>query len=108
MLAHNPRCEEVLSNLVAMFLDKRDHDSVRRYAAMLSEIQPDSATATEALAALAFQDGDYAAAAKHCRALADGSGPWRTAQWAFAVSQFSGLLTDAGYSVKTVSPVDLP
>jgi uncharacterized protein (TIGR03437 family) len=40
--------------------------------------------------------------------LADGSGPWRDAQWAFAVSQFSGLLTDAGYSVKTVSPVDLP
>ena len=40
--------------------------------------------------------------------LADGSGPWRNAQWAFAVSQFSGLLTDAGYSVKAVSPVDLP
>src|ERR1019366_9216796 len=40
--------------------------------------------------------------------LADGSGPWRDAQWAFTVSQFSGLLTDAGYSVTTVSPVDLP
>jgi uncharacterized protein (TIGR03437 family) len=40
--------------------------------------------------------------------LADGSGPWRDAQWAFTVSQFSGLLTDAGYSVKTVAPQDLP
>src|ERR1035438_8286899 len=40
--------------------------------------------------------------------LADGSGPWRDAQWAFTISQFSGLLTDAGYSVTTVSPVDLP
>src|ERR1039458_10217711 len=40
--------------------------------------------------------------------LADGSGPWRDARWAFTVSQFSGLLTDAGYSVTTVSPVDLP
>src|ERR1019366_10217941 len=39
--------------------------------------------------------------------LADGSGPWRDAQWAFTVSQFRGLLTDAGYSVTTVSPVDL-
>jgi hypothetical protein len=40
--------------------------------------------------------------------LADGSGPWRDAQWAFTVSQFSTLLTDAGYSVQTVSPADLP
>lgn len=40
--------------------------------------------------------------------LVDGSGPWRDAQWAFTVSQFSGLLNDAGYSVTTVSPVDLP
>ena len=40
--------------------------------------------------------------------LADGSGPWRDAQWAFAASQFSGLLVDAGYSVKTVSPENLP
>jgi len=40
--------------------------------------------------------------------LADGSGPWRDGQWAFTVSQFAGLLTDAGYSVQTVSPADLP
>ena len=40
--------------------------------------------------------------------LADGSGPWRDGQWAFTVSQFTGLLTDAGYSVQTVSPADLP
>ena len=40
--------------------------------------------------------------------LADGSGPWSDAQWVFTASQFSGLLSDAGYSVKIVSPVDLP
>lgn len=40
--------------------------------------------------------------------LADGSGPWRDAQWAFTVPQFTALLTDAGYSVQTVSPADLP
>jgi hypothetical protein len=39
--------------------------------------------------------------------VADGGGPWRDSQWAFTVSQFSGLLTDAGYSVQTVSPADL-
>ena len=64
VLARNPRCEEALSNLVAMFLEKKDHESVRRYADMLSEIQSDSPMASEALAALAFQDGDYATAAK--------------------------------------------
>jgi uncharacterized protein (TIGR03437 family) len=37
----------------------------------------------------------------------DGAGPWRDAQWGFAVSQMSALLTDAGYSVTTVSPADL-
>jgi hypothetical protein len=40
--------------------------------------------------------------------LADGPGPWQDAQWTFTVSQFSALLADAGYSVTTVSPVDLP
>jgi hypothetical protein len=40
--------------------------------------------------------------------LVDGSGPWQNAQWSFTVSQFSGLLTDAGYSVQTVSPANLP
>ena len=59
VLARNPRCEEALSNLVAMFLEKKDNDSVRRYAEMLVELQPDSAVAMEALATLAFADGDY-------------------------------------------------
>src|ERR1022692_2633922 len=80
VLARNPRCEEALSNLVAMFLEKKDHESVRRYADMLSEIQSDSPMASEALAALAFQDGDYAAAVQHCRPLAEAS-PDPFAQW---------------------------
>src|ERR1039458_2615036 len=40
--------------------------------------------------------------------LADGSGPWQDVQWSFTVSQFRALLSDAGYSVTIVSPVDLP
>ena len=40
VLARNPKCEEALSNLVAMFLEKKDHESVRRYAeTMESETQ---------------------------------------------------------------------
>jgi uncharacterized protein (TIGR03437 family) len=40
--------------------------------------------------------------------LVDGNGPWSDSQWAFTASQFSGILSDAGYSVEVVSPVDLP
>ena len=40
--------------------------------------------------------------------LADGAGPWRDDRWASTVTEFSRLLSDAGYSVTTVSPVDLP
>ena len=54
VLARNPRCEEALSNLVAMFLEKKDPESVRRYAEMLVELQPESTVAMEALATLAF------------------------------------------------------
>src|SRR5574340_213710 len=40
--------------------------------------------------------------------LLDGAGPWRDANWALGVTEFSSLLADAGYQVSTVSPVDLP
>ncbi len=36
------------------------------------------------------------------------AGPGARRQWAFTVSQFRALLNDAGYTVKIVSPVDLP
>jgi len=39
--------------------------------------------------------------------LTDGAGPWIDAQWPFTVAQFSGLLSDAGYSVTIVSPANL-
>jgi hypothetical protein len=37
----------------------------------------------------------------------DGAGPWRDARWTLGVSEFTSLLTDAGYQVDTVSPADL-
>src|SRR5436309_317373 len=64
VLARNPKSEEALSNLVAMFLEKKDPQSVRRYAEMLVELQPDSAVAQEALATTAFAEGDYLTAAR--------------------------------------------
>ena len=39
--------------------------------------------------------------------LAGGAGPWVTAQWTFAASQFTGILNDAGYTVTVVSPENL-
>lgn len=40
--------------------------------------------------------------------IVDSAGPWRDARWTLSVTEFSGLLADAGYQVQTVSPVDLP
>jgi uncharacterized protein (TIGR03437 family) len=39
--------------------------------------------------------------------IVDGSGPWQNDQWSFTVTQFNSILTDAGYTVTTVSPVDV-
>jgi tetratricopeptide (TPR) repeat protein len=80
VLARNPRSEEALANLVAMFQENRDLDSLRRYAAMLAELRPESRTAVEALSTVAFAEGDYAAAAWHCRALVD-TAPDRYENW---------------------------
>jgi hypothetical protein len=38
----------------------------------------------------------------------DGSGPWQNDQWNFTVAQFNSLLTGAGYTGTTVSPVPRP
>ena len=53
---------------------------MRRYAEMLAELQPESPVAMEALATLAFADGDYLTAARHCRNLAEIS-PDRFENW---------------------------
>ncbi len=37
----------------------------------------------------------------------DGAGPWQDARWTLGVTQFTSLLTDAGYQINTVSPADL-
>lgn len=38
----------------------------------------------------------------------DGSGPWRDDRWISTVGQFTSILTDAGYTVTTVTPENLP
>ena len=97
VLARNPRSEEALANLVAMFQEKRDVDSLRRYAAMLAELRPESRVALEALSTVAFAEGDYAAAVGHCRALVD-TAPERYENWfnLGVASQKLGNLEQAG------------
>ena len=76
----NPRSEEALANLVALFLERKDLESVRHYVAMLAELKPESAVALEALSALAFVDGDYPTAARYCRTLTE-IAPGRFENW---------------------------
>jgi tetratricopeptide (TPR) repeat protein len=79
-LARNPKNTDALSNLVSIFLDKKDSESVKRYSEMLLELQPDAPMAMEALAALAFAADDAPAAAQQCRNLA-GVAPDQFENW---------------------------
>jgi tetratricopeptide (TPR) repeat protein len=72
-LARNPRHADALSNLVALYLERQDSESVKRYAEMLIEVKHDSPVAMEALAALAFAAGDLPNAAQQCRNLVTAS-----------------------------------
>jgi tetratricopeptide (TPR) repeat protein len=69
VLATNPLRGEALENLVSMYLGTRQYSSVKLYAEQLLKTDPESALAPDALAALAFSEGDLAGAAGHCRRL---------------------------------------
>jgi len=53
------------------FPRRKDHSPVRCYAERLAELQPESPVALEALAALAFEDGEYQVAAGYSHSLSN-------------------------------------
>src|SRR5262249_3833136 len=40
--------------------------------------------------------------------LVDGEGPWRDDRWIFTLNQFASILSDAGFTINTVAPTDVP
>jgi len=66
VLAAQPDCEEALSNLIAMSIQRRDFERTEDYSSRLLEIHPQSTVALQGLATAAFGSADHAAAASYC------------------------------------------
>lgn len=66
LLAADPDCEEALSNLIAMSVERRDFVRTSDYSSRLLEIRPRSTVALQGLATAAFRGSDHPAAAAYC------------------------------------------
>src|SRR5579863_195404 len=69
LLAANPNSTELLSNLMAAALARKDENKAKELAERLLKIQPQSRHALEALASMALARGDYSGALQHCSQL---------------------------------------
>ena len=69
VLAANPDCEEALSNLIAIGVQRKDVPTVRENAERLLRIRPRSSTALAGLAAVAFANAEFEEAALFLRDL---------------------------------------
>jgi tetratricopeptide (TPR) repeat protein len=66
LLDSEPDCEEALSNLIAMSVQRHDFVRTSDYSSRLLEIYPQSTVALQGLAAAAFGNSDHPAAAAYC------------------------------------------
>ena len=71
LLAAEPDCEEALSNLIAMSIERRDFERTADYAGRLLEIRPQSTVALQGLATAALGSSDHPAAASYCDQILD-------------------------------------
>ena len=66
LLTANPNSAELLSNLMAVALARKDDGKTKELAERLLKIQPQSRQALEGLAAMALARSDYSGAVQHC------------------------------------------
>ena len=66
VLDAEPGCEEALSNLVAMSIERRDFARTSDYSSRLLDIREDSTVALQGLATAALGSSDHPAAASYC------------------------------------------
>src|SRR5258708_5116057 len=71
LLPRSPNSEELLGNLVAVGMARKDNAAVKEFSQRLFRTQPASAAALEGLATLAFSEGDFETAAAHCSKLVE-------------------------------------
>src|SRR5262249_22705790 len=66
LLSRNPNSEELLGNLVAVGIARKDNAVLKEFSERLFKTLPSSPAALQGLATLAFSKGDFEAAARHC------------------------------------------
>src|SRR5260370_19594883 len=71
LLARSPNSEELLGNLVAAGIARKDNAAVKEFSERLFRTLPTSPAALEGLATLAFSKGDFQTAAAHCSKLVE-------------------------------------
>ena len=71
LLQSNPDSSEVLANLIALNVARRDTTAVAEYSNRLLRLDPNAKAALQALATLALWDHDQAAAIDYCTRLVD-------------------------------------
>jgi tetratricopeptide (TPR) repeat protein len=69
LLPANPNSIDLLANLTALSLARKEEAKAKEMAERLFKIQPESRPALEGLAATALSRGDFSAAAQHCSQL---------------------------------------
>lgn len=71
LIEYRPEAQEVLANIIAIGMVRKDIDLIEPYATTLRQLSPKSRAALEGLAFCAFTKGDFATAAKLCSALTE-------------------------------------
>lgn len=66
LLASDPKSEEALTNLIALYAEARDLENIRRCASRLLEVSPESVSALQGLAAAALARHEYESAFRYC------------------------------------------
>src|SRR5579871_1277494 len=73
VLALDPKTEETLANLIALYMEAHDLENARRYSMQLLESSPESLTALQALAAVALENRQYDSAVRYCSRIVEQS-----------------------------------
>ena len=81
LLAHDPKAEEALSNLVAISLEVFDLERVQRRSLQLLELNPRSKTALQGLALVALERGEDQTAAAYFSQILDSNSVDRGPLW---------------------------
>ncbi len=105
LLQADPKCEEALTNLIAMEISAEELEEARRYALRLLDVSPQSTVALQCLAAVALERREYEAAVRYCGRIVEQS-PECVEAWhnmRFASGRIMSELSSSELGISTAS-----